>query len=93
MRYLSVEVLFWPDFGRQIRMLGKILQWTLHMLQISFLIFGKGARGCHFSFEVGSVQVDCGWFGAGPETHRVPSYDLDTLSDALDNQIGLVWLL
>ena len=29
---------------------------------------------------------------AGYETHRVPSYDLDTLSDALENQIGpLVW--
>ena len=22
------------------------------------------------------------------ETHRLPSYDLDTLSDALENQIG-----
>ena len=30
--------------------------------------------------------------GARYETHRVPSYDLDTLSDALENQIGpSVW--
>ena len=32
--------------------------------------------------------------GAGYETHRVPSYDLDTPSDALENQIGpSVWPL
>ena len=31
---------------------------------------------------------------AGYETHRVPSYDLDTPSDALENQIGpSVWPL
>ena len=36
----------------------------------------------------------CGWVEVGYETHRVPSYDLDTPSDALDNQIGpLVWPL
>ena len=43
---------------------------------------------------VEEVEVDCGWVEAGYETHRVPSYDLDTPSDALDNQIGpSVWLL
>ena len=43
---------------------------------------------------VGEVEVDSGWFGAEYETHRVPSYDLDTPSDALDNQIGpSVWPL
>ena len=43
---------------------------------------------------VGEVVLDSGWFGAGYETHRVPSYYLDTPSDALDNQIGpLVWPL
>ena len=41
--------------------------------------------------EVGQI---CGWVGAGYETHRVPSYDLDTPSDALENQIGpSVWPL
>ena len=35
----------------------------------------------------GKVGVDCGWVAAGYETHRVPSYDLDTPSDALENQI------
>ena len=40
------------------------------------------------------VAVDCGWFEAGYEAHRVPSYDLDKPSDALENQIGpLVWPL
>ena len=43
---------------------------------------------------VGEVGQICGWFEAGYETHRVPSYDLDTPSDALDNQIGpSVWPL
>ena len=43
---------------------------------------------------VEKVEVDSGWVGAGYETHRVPSYDLDTPSDALDNQIGpSVWPL
>ena len=43
---------------------------------------------------VAKVEVDSGWVGAGYETHRVPSYDLDTPSDALDNQIGpSVWPL
>ena len=43
---------------------------------------------------VEEVEVDCGWVEAGYETHRVLSYDLDTSSDALDNQIGpSVWLL
>ena len=53
------------------------------------------ARGFHFLFEDGGkVGVGCGWVGAGYETHRVPSYDLDTPSDALDNQIGpSVWPL
>ena len=38
--------------------------------------------------------VDSWWVEAGYETHRVPSYDLDTPSDALDNQIGpSVWPL
>ena len=37
---------------------------------------------------VAEVGVDSGWVEAGYETHRVPSYDLDTPSDALDNQIG-----
>ena len=27
MPFLSVNFLFWPDFSRQIRMLGKDLQW------------------------------------------------------------------
>merc|ERR1711895_170646 len=41
--------------------------------------------------EVGQI---CGWVEAGYETHRVPSYDLDTPFDALDNQIGpSVWPL
>ena len=41
--------------------------------------------------EVGPI---CGWVVAGYETHRVPSYDLDTPSDALENQIGpSVWPL
>ena len=41
--------------------------------------------------EVGQI---CGWVVAGYETHRVPSYDLDTPSDALENQIGpSVWPL
>ena len=40
------------------------------------------------------VEVSPGPNGAGYETHRVPSYDLDTPSDALENQIGpLVWPL
>ena len=44
--------------------------------------------------SVEEVAVDCGWVEAGYETHRVASYDLDTPSDALDNQIGpLVWPL
>ena len=43
---------------------------------------------------VGEVEVASGWVVARYETHRVPSYDLDTPSDALDNQIGpSVWLL
>ena len=43
---------------------------------------------------VAEVGLDSGWFGAGYKTHRVPSYDLDTPSDALDNQIGpSVWPL
>ena len=43
---------------------------------------------------VEEVEVDCGWVVAGYETHRVLSYDLDTPSDALDNQIGpSVWPL
>ena len=44
--------------------------------------------------SVEKVELDCGWFEAGYETHRVPSYDLDSPSDALDNQVGpLVWSL
>ena len=40
------------------------------------------------------VELDPGPNEAGYETHRVPSYDLDTPSDALENQIGpSVWLL
>ena len=40
----------------------------------------------------GEVGVSPGPNEAGYETHRVPSYDLDTPSDALENQIGpLVW--
>ena len=40
----------------------------------------------------GKVGVSPGPNGAGYETHRVPSYDLDTPSDALENQIGpSVW--
>ena len=40
------------------------------------------------------VVLDPGPNGAGYETHRVPSYDLDTPSDALENQIGpSVWPL
>ena len=43
---------------------------------------------------VKEVGLDSGWVGAGYETHRVPSYDLDTPSDALENQIGpSVWPL
>ena len=48
-------------------------------------------------FHLGShakVELDPGPNEAGYETHRVPSYDLDTPSDALENQIGpLVWPL
>ena len=40
---------------------------------------------CLGTFE--KVVVDSWWVEAGYETHRVPSYDLDTLSDALENQI------
>ena len=40
------------------------------------------------------VELDPGPNVAGYETHRVPSYDLDTPSDALENQIGpSVWPL
>ena len=40
------------------------------------------------------VEVSPGPNVAGYETHRVPSYDLDTPSDALENQIGpSVWPL
>ena len=40
------------------------------------------------------VEVSPGPNEAGYKTHRVPSYDLDTPSDALENQIGpLVWPL
>ena len=43
---------------------------------------------------VGKVGVDCGWFEAEYKTHRVPSYDLDTPSDALEIEIGpSVWPL
>ena len=43
---------------------------------------------------VAKVGLDSGWVGAGYETHRVPSYDLDTSSDALEIKIGpSVWLL
>ena len=38
------------------------------------------------------VGVSPGPNEAGYETYRAPSYDLDTPSDALENQIGpLVW--
>ena len=40
------------------------------------------------------VAVSPGPNVAGYETYRVPSYDLDTPSDALENQIGpSVWPL
>ena len=40
------------------------------------------------------VEVSPGPNGAGDETHRAPSYDLNTPSDALENQIGpSVWPL
>ena len=40
------------------------------------------------------VELSPGPNEAGYETHRVPSYDLDTPSDALENQIGpSVWPL
>ena len=40
------------------------------------------------------VGVSPGPNVAGYKTHRVPSYDLDTPSDALENQIGpSVWPL
>ena len=43
---------------------------------------------------VSEVGLDSGWVGAGYETHRVPSYDLDTPSDALEIKIGpSVWPL
>ena len=43
---------------------------------------------------VGKVGQICGWVEAGYEIHRVASYDLDTPSDALENQIGpSVWPL
>ena len=43
---------------------------------------------------VGQVAVDSEWVGAGYKTHRVSSYNFDTPSDALENQIGpLVWPL
>ena len=42
----------------------------------------------------GKVELNPGPNEAGDETHRVPSYDLDTPSDALENQIGpSVWPL
>ena len=68
----------------------------------------KIKKGYLIFWEVGEVQgvsifclatvaegeLDSGWVGAGYETHRVPSYDLDTPSDALENQIGpSVWPL
>ncbi len=34
------------------------------------------------------VKLSQGPNEAGYKTHRVPSYDLDTPSDALENQIG-----
>ena len=38
------------------------------------------------------VEVSPGRNGAGDETHKAPSYDLNTPSDALENQIGpSVW--
>ena len=44
--------------------------------------------------SVGEVGQICGWVAAGYKTHRVLSYELDTPSDALDNQIGpSVWPL
>ena len=44
--------------------------------------------------SVEQVEVDSEWVEAGYKTQRVPSYDLDTLFDALDNQIGpSVWPL
>ena len=43
---------------------------------------------------VAKVEVDSAWVEAGYKTHIVPFYDLDTFSDALDNQIGpSVWPL
>ena len=40
------------------------------------------------------VEVSPDLNAAGYETHRAPSYDLDTPSDALENQIGpCVWSL
>ena len=43
---------------------------------------------------VEEAGLDSGWVVAGYETHRVASYDLDTPSDALENQIGpSVWPL
>ena len=43
---------------------------------------------------VEQVEQIFGWVEARYESHRVPSYDLDTPSDALDNQIGpSVWPL
>ena len=48
-------------------------------------------------FHLGTVEevgVDCRWVETGYETHRVPSYNLDTPSDALENQNGpSVWPL
>ena len=45
---------------------------------VSIFLFGDGWES----------WVDSWWVEAGYKTHRVPSYDLDTLSDALENQIG-----
>ena len=57
-------------------------------------MFEKLVRCEGFPFFVEEVAVDSGWIVAGYKTQRVPSYDLDTTSDALVNQIGpSVWPL
>ena len=45
--------------------------------------------GCHAKVVVSPEPNEAGY-----ETYRVPSYDLDTPSDALEKQIGsMVWPL
>ena len=89
----------WVTYGG---IAGSFDQTTWHhdkkKIKKRFLIFWEVGEVQGVSiFRLGTVakvELDSGWVGAGYETHRVPSYDLDTPSDALENQIGpSVWPL